>query len=927
LFVASHLAAQVEDSLSVDSTQLLFPVDTVPEAAPTMPPSYSLQDSISGTPTDTIPPQPTRDSISGVALDSIPPTFRDSMRKQEQTFELSKDSLDAPVDYSATDSMIYDIAGQKIHLYGNATVTYTDIELKAAKITFNWANNVVTARGMRDSLGRTSGQPEFSDGSQSFVADSMRYNFSSRKGIVYDVTTTQNDVVVHGSRSKFISIAPQDTTEEEQNIIYSQDAIFTTCTADHPHFGIRSTKQKVIPNKLVVVGPSNLEIMDVPTPLWLPFGFFPLSEGRSTGLLFPREYQYSPQWGFGLEGIGWFFPLGDHINLSLTTNLYVKGTWGIQADSRYVKRYKYRGNLNIGYDVRREESLEGEITRPRSFRFAWSHNQDRAAHPTNTFGGSVNIQTNGYQSRVFNDERVLNNQLNSNLSFNKNWRDKPLSFNASFNHSQNTATNQVTVNFPNLRFQTQALYPFKRKERQGKERWYETITFRYQSEAKNRFQTTDTTLFSQKTLEDAEFGLQQSASTGTSFKILKYLNLNPQVNYEEVWYMRTLRKDFDPNLVIETDTVNGVITTDTVSFGQISADKVTGFESFREFDASISLNTQIFGTMQFKKGWLRGFRHTLKPSVSMSFSPDYGAQELNYIKSIPDSSSAEILDYNIFEGGIFGTPPTSGKRMALNYSFNNIFEAKYFSRKDSTEQKFKLFDNIIVNGNYNFAADTLQWSQVRMNGTTRLFKGMTTFRVNATFDPYAVDANGKRFDQFQYRKNGKILRFDNASAAFNTNITVGKLRALLFGQEEEVVEELETEESLEAQQRQQVEETDFLSLFENFRISHNFSLNWEGQPDGSDTLFVRTNTLNCSGSIQLTDNWNINIGNFGYDFVRKGITYPSLGFSRDLHCWQMGANWQPTRGTYSFFIQVKPGTLDFINVPYNRNNIDARPQF
>ena len=880
--------------------------------------SNILADSIS---LDTIPADSTL-----VVADTIP-TAPDTLSVSVRDVVLSKDSLDAPVDYNAKDSMIYDIAGQKIHLFGNASVSYTNINLKAAHIIFDWSTNIVTARGLPDSTGRPTGLPEFSDGGQSFTADSMRYNFITRKGIVYDVTTTQNDIVVHGSRSKFIATST-DSTDEVQNIIYSKNALVTTCTHDHPHFGIRCTKQKVIPNKMVVLGPSNLEIMDVPTPIWLPFGFFPLSEGRSTGLIFPRDYQYSPQWGFGLEGVGWFFPLGDHFNLTLTSNLYVKGRWGVQARSDYVKRYKYNGTLDIGYNVNRVEDNEGNVTRPRSFQFKWSHRQDRAAHPTNTFGGSVNIQTNGYQSVVFNDERVLNNQLNSNLSFNKNWRDKPITFNASFNHSQNTATNNVTITFPNLKFQTQALYPFKRKEKQGKEKWYESITFRYQSEARNRFQATDTTLFSQQTLEDAQFGVRQSANSGTSFKLFKYLNLNPSINYEEVWYMRTLEKNFQDTLKIDTLFNNGVTEFDTAFHGIITEDRVTGFESFREFSTSLSLTTQIFGTRNFERGWLRGVRHTLKPNLSFNFSPDYESQELKYTRQVEDSLSADgFLDYNIFEGGIYGLPSTAGRQMALSYSFNNIFEAKLFSKKSTDKdslKRVKLFDNIVVNGNHNFAADSLKWSQVNISGTTRLFKGMTTFRLRTRLDPYAVDENNKRIDVFHWQDKGRALRYVSTNAAFNTNITVGKIRALFQGKEEEVVEDIE-EEALK--QFEEPEEEDFLSLFENFRISHNFTLDFNRQADGTDTLTIGTHSINCNGSIKLTDNWNINIGNFGYDFVRKGVTYPSLGFSRDLHCWQMGANWQPTRGTYSFFIQVKPGSLDFINIPYNRNNADARSQF
>lgn len=825
--------------------------------------------------------------------------------------------------------MIYDIANQRVHLYGEAQVAYTNIQLKAAHIIFDWETNIVTAEGMPDSLGQPAGLPEFSDDSQSFTADSMRYNFATKKGVVYDVVTTQNDVIVRGAKSKFVTQEPQDTSSEATNIVYSSDAIFTTCTHEEPHFGIRSQKQKVVPNRLVVVGPSNLEIMNVPTPVWLPFGFFPISSGRRTGLLFPRDYQYSPQWGFGLEGIGWYFPLGDHFNLSLTGNIYLKGTWGINAISRYNKRYKYNGNFNIGYDVRRSEDAEGNIARPRSFIFQWSHQQDRSAHPTINFGGSINIQTNNYQQRVFNDQRVTENQLRSNLNFRKNWRDKPINLTASFSHNQNSNTGDITINFPNIQFQTQAINPFKRKKRSGPEKWYEAITFRYNAEARNRFQAQDSTLFTQKTLQDAQFGMQQRANLGTSFKVLKYFNLNPSVNYDEVWYLRSLRRDFDPTMVeVDSLTDGGKTTLDTVSYGTVTERQVSGFEAYRQFNASISLNTQIFGTLQFGQGWLRGLRHVMKPSISFGYTPDYTNPDLGYFREVRDPRTRDEFDtYSIFDGGIFGSPSTAGEQMGINYSINNIFEAKYFSKKDSTEEKLKLFDNIIVSGNYNFAADSLQWSPVNLSGTTRMFKGMTTVGLRATFDPYLVNENGRRINQLVWDTENRPLRFDRATARFNTNLSVSKIRNLFSGEDKQEIYNAEEEQERQQQGLQRVEEKDFLSLFENFRISHNFSLEWQGMPDGNDTLFVSTNSINCNGSIQLTENWFVNIGSFGYDFVRKGITYPSVGFQRDLHCWEAGANWQPFRGTYSFYIRVKPGSLDFLNIPYNRTNADGRGQF
>lgn len=891
------------DSLAVDSTL----VDTLPDG------SLVLLDSLSS---DSLSPVLPASSRLGVAL--------------------SKDSLEAPVDYTAKDSMVYDIANQRVYLYGEAEIKYTSITLRAASIVFDWKTNIVTATGMPDSLGRPAGVPQFEDDGQSFVADSMRYNFTTRRGIVYDVVTEQTDVVIRSQLSKFITQEARDTSEEETNIIYSSNSIFTTCTHDHPHFGIRSQKQKVVPDKLVIIGPSNLEIMDVPTPLWLPFGFFPIPSGRSTGLLFPRDYQYSPQWGFGFEGIGWYFPLGDNFNLSVTGDVYLRNRVGVNVLSQYRKRYKYNGNFNLGYNIQGTEDEAGKVNRERSYIFRWSHQQDRSAHPTINFGGAIDIQTNSYQQRVFNDQRVLDNQLRSNLNFSKNWRDKPINFTASFNHNQNSNTGDVTVSFPNLQFQTQAINPFKKKARVGPPKWYEDITFRYNAEVRNRFQANDSTLFTQKTLDDAQFGMQQRMSTGTSFKVLRYFNLNPSVNYDEVWYLRTLRREFDPTQ-LELDTLEdgGRVTFDTLAYGEIVDRQVGGFEAYRQFNASIALNTQIFGTMRFGQGWLRGLRHVAKPSLSLGYTPDYTRPELGYFRDVRNPRTLdEFTNYSIFDGGIFGAPPSSQQQMGLNYSLNNIFEAKYFSKKDSTEKNLKLFDNIIMAGNYNFAADSLQWSIVSFSGTTRMFKGMTTVSLRAAFDPYQLDEDNRRINKLMWEEERKLLRFDQANARFNTNITVGKLRALIFGEEERVPDPQPQQqqqqgfgmqdEMLDENRPQRVEETDFLSLFENFRISHNFSLDWLGMREGGDTLFVGTNTINCSGNIQMTSNWFIRIGNFGYDFVRKGITYPSVGFSRDLHCWEAGADWQPLRGTYSFFIRVKPGSMDFLNIPYNRTNADAR---
>ncbi len=875
---------------------------------------------------------------------------------------MSPDSLDAPVDYSAEDSMRIDVRGEKIHLYGNAQVSYQDVTLKAAHIILDWKTSIIEAEPLPDSVGQPAGLPEFSDGTQQFTANGMRYNFETRKGIVYDVVSSQDDIIVRGTRSKFVSGVAKDSLSEAEDIIYSEDALFTTCTAPIPHYGIRTQRAKVVPDKLAVVGPSNLEIMNVPTPLWLPFGFFPISSGRSTGLIFPNDYEYSPQWGFGLRDLGWYFPLGEHVNLTATGNIYLRGTWGVAVSSQYRRRYKYNGNLRLSYDRLRTESNEGVVSFTPGFAFNWSHQQDAAAHPTNRFGGSINFQTNNIQQQVRNDfQTVTRNLINSNLSFSKTWLDKPISLSLALSHSQNTNTREVTVNFPQFQFQTQTLYPFRRRERVGPSRWYEDITLRYANELRGTFTGTDTTFFSNATLDQGQLGFSQRINSGTSFKILNFFNLNPSVDYREVWYAKSLERTFDPTqgLIIEEipDPEGTGVILDTVSYGTITEELLTGFSSYRTFSAGVSLNTQVFGTVRFGRGLIRGLRHVMKPSISFGYQPNYLNPELNYfpqvdaqlnpgdvvlyksnVRGVEEERSVsydQINVYNRFAGTIFGGPPQSEKQMAISYSLNNIFEAKVFSRRDSTTKNIRLFDNIVVNGSYNFQADSLKWSPINVGGNTRFFKGVTSLSVRAQFDPYErLQVNNRlvRVNRTTLSESRVPFKLTDFTGSIATNLTVAKIRALFQGVEEEVVEDIreEEEEGFDPEQPQELpEETDFLSLFENFSIMHNINFNYRSidPRTGRDTLLLTANSIEVRGSIRLTDNWSVNIGSIGYDFVSKNITYPFLSLQRDLHCWQMSFSWAPQRNYYSFTIGVKPGTLDFLNIPYTRNNVDGRRLF
>lgn len=905
-------------------------------------------------PEATFPPDSVARDTSLLALDTL---RNDSVVEVVASFKMSKDSLEAAVEYSAEDSMRIDVQGERIHLYGKAKVVYETITLEAGHIELNWATSMVTAEGIPDSSGKASQLPAFSEGDNSFTAGRMAYNFESRKGIVYEAVTQENDVIVRSAKSKFISGPPADTTIND--IIYSEDAIFTTCTADHPHFGIRSQKQKIIPDKLVVIGPSNLEIMGIPTPLWLPFGFFPVSKGRRSGLLFPRDYEYSPQWGFGIQNLGWFFPLGEHFNLSLTTNIYLKGTWGVSASSTYRKRYGYSGSFAASFDSRRQEEVvnvldpvtnmplldenganirNAIVVRNNGFSLRWSHTQDAAAHPTNRLGGSINFQTNNFQRRVLNDARsVQTNTINSNFNFTKTWSDKPLSLSLGFNHSQNTNTREMIVDFPAFQFQTQTLYPFRKTGRGGPARWYDNVNFRYTNEAKARFVGQDDSFFTGETLDNAQYGVRHNVTMGTSIKLLKYFNLNPNASYNEVWQFKTIDRDFiaDPaSITIDTlIDANGNEVYDTTDYGTIRTANIPGFASYRTYSGGLSMNTQIFGTLRFAKGWLRGVRHVIKPSISLNYAPDYTNAKLNYYQVVQDTSDADrLLNYSRFQGGIYGTPPQTEEQFGVSYSLNNIFEAKIFSKKDTVARNIKLFDNLVVGGNYNFAADSLKWSVVSARGAARFLKGATTITFGATFDPYIREYNNLgrlvRVNKTALRETGSLLRFSEANLIINTNLTVAKIRAMLNGGEEEIIERVDPDDGTRRDEDEFVEETDFLSLFENFSIRHNLSVQLSDQgPGKNDTLRFTANSIELRGSVQLTPNWSIDVGSIGYDFVSKNITYPYLGFSRDLHCWEMGFNWAPQRNTYSFFIRVKPGTMDFLKLPYQRNNADGANVF
>lgn len=887
-------------------------------------------------PADTLPLPST--PSGEVSTDTISPIGRDSVASDSSVVDfskvkISKEGLDEVVEYGAKDSMWFDVKNKRLHLYGQATVKYTSLNIEAGYILLDYAKNEVLAESFPDTAGVAAGYPKFKSDEQEFEANRLRFNFKTKKGIIYEARTKQEDLYILGERSKFVGTPTGDSTNSQRNTIFNENSLLTTCDLPHPHYGIRAKKLKVIPNVMVITGPAHLELGGVPTPLVLPFGFFPISKSKRAGLIIPQDFEFARVEGLGIKEFGWYQPINQHMDAKLLFNAYTSGSWGAAGTLRYNRKYHYDGNFYVNYNTRVSEDGFANKIKNKSFGINWSHQQDSKAHPTRRFGGTVHIETNRNQNRNRNDYlSVYQNSLSSNLNYSQSFPGKPFTLTAGLSHSQNTQTREMTISFPNVNFNMQRVYPFKRKESDGTEKWYEKLSLTYSSALQNTVRVPDTLLFTKTTLRNARIGIQHRASTDYTFKLFKYINIAPRINYEENWYPYTIRRELVKQDSIVYDTIRQegetFIEIDSAAsrFGKVETSRNYGFKTFRTFDAGASANTTLFFTRQFKKGWFRGFRHKITPSVSIGVGPDFTQPRYQrYFGEYATTSRlgyGDTLMYSIYDDGIYGKPTFNPRQVALGYSLGNVLEFKHRVRQDTTgerrpDKKVTLFNNLTFSGNYSLTADTLKWSIISTGGAFRLFKGITNINWGASFDPYISDARGRRVDKFAIREQGKLVRLTNLSFQFSTGFTISQIR-----------NSLEKKKNKEGASTNITTHDDLIGWFDNFRVSHNISFIRSLRPTGygttRDTLVVSGNNISLNGSIQLNSKWAIDLNNISYDLVSKRIVYPDLGITRDLHCWQMSISWQPTRGTYFFTINVKPGTLEFLKVPYQKNIYDAR---
>ena len=656
---------------------------------------------------------------------------RDSVEQQSESRSAGSGSatgLDDLIRGTNSDSLVYDVRRRQVYIYNQGDITYQDMNLKADYMRMDMDSKEIYAYGKADTVDGvyTPTRPVFSQGSSSYTMDTITYNISSGKAKIKGVATQEGDGWLVGGHVK----------KMDDNTIHISDGKYTTCDhTDHPHFYLQMTKAKVIPGKKVITGPAYLVMEDVPIyPLILPEGFFPISSGPKSGILMPTYgEEYSK--GFFIRDLGYYFTFGDHMDLAIRGGIYTLGSWEASAQSRYIKRYKYSGNLMAQFaSVKVGEKGEPDYIKQNNFRLQWTHTQDPKANPGSTFSASVNFATSGYSKySATNLNDILATQTNSSISYSKNWAGTPFSLSANMAISQNSQNQTISVTLPTVVFNVARIYPFKRKEAMGKARWYEKISMQYTMKMTNSLSTTESELFTRESLDKMKNGIDHTLPISASFNLFNYISVSPSFNYSEKWYFKKQERQWNP-------------ATNQVEY----LDPEYGFWRLYNYSANLSATTTIYGTYRAKnkrkQQKLQAVRHTITPTVGFSYSPDFSKLSYGYQKVVQSDSTGRYQIYSPFSDNAYGVP-TSKLSASMNFALSQNLEIKVLSKRDTSGiRKIKLIDELRISGSYNFAADSMRLSNIPVSFRTTLF-GNFGLNLSMTLDPYRVTPQGKRINK------------------------------------------------------------------------------------------------------------------------------------------------------------------------------------
>lgn len=854
--------------------------------------------------------QITPDSLAVVSsLESKDSTAVDSIPVKQPTL------LDK-VKYTAKQYVRINRKENKLYLYDEAELYYQDMELKAGIIVLDYAINEVTAGRIPDSSGVLKQNPYFKQINNEIYPDSLRFNFDTQKALIWNSKSAQNGMNVYAAYTK----------KENDSVYYIKDAKVTTGgELDNSDYYFRIRKGKMVPQGKIVTGFTNMYIADVPTPLALPFAYFPSSQKQQSGFLFPTIGESNNR-GYYLQNGGYYLAMSQFFDLGLTGDYYSNGSYGFRMDSKYRKMYNFSGSLSMRFEnlITGERGVPG-YAKSTVFNVRWNHSKDPKSSPNSNFSASVNFGTSDYfreSVNQLNSPNFLNNTLSSSVAYSKRIPGTPsvnMSINA--NMSQNSNTKSVNLTLPSFQGSIDRIYPFQPKDR-PKKGILQNINFQYSTRAENRIITSEDNLFTGAMFKNARSGVQHSIPLSTNFKILKHFNMAASMSYKEVWQPKTIKyNDYDP-------TIDGVV-----------KDTLSGFSAFRTYSYGMSMGTTIYGIVNFKEDKkIRSIRHTVRPSLSYSSAPSFDQYYDEYIID----ADGNTREYTPFEGGLFGTP-SRGISKSMGISISNNFEAKIVD-PDSTKtelKKIQLIKNLNFNTSYNFISDEFKWSPVRVSSGIDLFNKKMAINLGATLDMYALNEENQRINEFNIKQGGGLFRV--TSANLNTGYNFSNKT---FSKDKKKEDEEEEEEEVDPfgyfentsgggrdddlfgdtigmnnemnREDEMKENTKYPSYRAEipWNLRFTYSLTYNNSRNQND---FSNNSLMFSGDVELTPKWKIG-GSSGFDFKNHGFTYTQIRLNRDLDSWRLDFSWVPfsNRASWNFFIGIKSGLLSDIKYEKNR---------
>lgn len=851
----------------------------------------------------------TKTLIPNTTFDSVKPVKNDRVKSKQGQ------KLEAPMFRTAKDYEKLDQKNKKVTLYNQAVFKYQDYELTAGIIIYDYDKEEVYAGRIKDSLGNLTQHPVFKQGSQIVEPDSIRFNTKTKKAIVWNTRTKYQDFNVKAEKTKKVN----------DSVYFMKDVIFTTAEdIENPEYYFRTRNAKFVPNKKIVTGVTNLVIEDVPTPIGLPFAFFPLSQGSVSGFIIPSFGDTNLR-GYYLQNGGYYFAFNDMVDLTLLGDVYSNGSNALNAQSQYRKRYKYNGNVNLRY----ETLIDGErgfdnYQKAKIYNIQWSHSQDAKANPTSRFSASVNLGSINYFRNSLNTQNIgsnMNNTLTSSISYSKTIQSVPqVNYTISANHQQNTNTQQITMSLPNVQASVDRVFPFAPKNG-SKKGFIQNINLQYNLRGENRIQTNDSLFFKPEMFNEMNAGIQHSIPLATNFKVFKYLSVTMTGNYNETWVLNTFDK-FYSNETNQVETVRN-----------------NGFDSFRTYNFSTNVGTTIYGMFNFgKNSKIQAIRHVMRPAVSYSYTPSFNQYYDTYAI---DALGTTMQEYSRFQGTLYGAPNQTMSNM-VGFSLGNNFEAKVRDDESATGEpkKVMLLNSLNFSSSYNLTADSLNQAlaPLAMSANTNLLKDKLRLNLGASLDPLAIDNAGNRIDKFNIANGGSLMRLTSANITVNyslastdplfggspkpedevdQNVQNGGRGDDLFGQS---VDLADRQKSMFDDKKREKPKTSFYNTEIPWDLTLAWSLTYNNARRNSE---ISNNSLMVSGNVTLAPGWLAGFST-GYDFKNKGITYTQLRFERDLKSWRMDFSWIPN-GYYkqwNFFIGIKSSILQ--DIKYEKRNAAER---